>query len=433
MAKTSKVKIGDLMPDPANARRRDDKARGAIKASLERFGAGRSVVIDGEGTIRAGNGTVTEAAKLGIETVIVVEPGPGEIVAVKRSDWTEEEARAYAVADNKSTDLSRFDDGALAAILKSVPGIPPEAMGFGKRELVTFLARVGARDAKQDEVPEPPKSAITKPGDVWVLGRHRVVCGDAATVKHDREVELVFTSPPYAQQRDYTEASDVSDWDGLMRGVFGNLPVTDDAQVLVNLGLVHREGEWQPYWDGWIEWMREQGWRRFGWYVWDQGWGMPGCWNGRLAPSHEWLFHFNRRGVEPMKWLAKKSENVKARYSGQSTMRGADGVLRDFTSPGASAQPNKVPDSVVRVNRQTGGHKIDHPATFSVGLPSFILHCWAGDVYDPFLGSGTTLIAAEQLDRICYGIEIEPRYCDVTVERWENLTGGKAKRGQNSK
>jgi hypothetical protein len=84
-----------------------------------------------------------------------------------------------------------------------------------------------------------------------------------------------------AEQRDYGAAKEkVGDWDALMQGVFAAAPVTTDAQQLVNLGLVHRDSEWQPYWEGWVEWMRASGWRRLGWYVWDQGPGLPGDWNG---------------------------------------------------------------------------------------------------------------------------------------------------------
>jgi hypothetical protein len=78
----------------------------------------------------------------------------------------------------------------------------------------------------------------------------------------------------------------------------------------VNIGLIHRDGEWVPYWEGWIEWMRSAGWRRFGWYVWDQGWGLPGDWNGRLAPSHEFIFHFNHVAGLLRKTVDKKPENI---------------------------------------------------------------------------------------------------------------------------
>ena len=77
----------------------------------------------------------------------------------------------------------------------------------------------------------------------------------------------------------------LGDWDALMQGVFAAAHVTADAQLLVNLGLVHRDGEWIPYWEGWVDWMRAQGWRRFGWYAWDQGPGLPGDRNGRLIAA----------------------------------------------------------------------------------------------------------------------------------------------------
>jgi len=155
--------------------------------------------------------------------------------------------------------------------------------------------------------------------DAEPVGGHRLLCGDAtiaddvARLMDGEEADICFTSPPYAQQRDYKTGP--QDWDALMQGVFSILPLTHDAQVLVNLGLVHRDGEWLPYWDGWIEWMREVGWRRFGWYVWDQGPGLPGDWNGRLAPSHEFIFHFNRIATRTRK--TKESLMAGRRVSGQ--------------------------------------------------------------------------------------------------------------------
>lgn len=107
-------------------------------------------------------------------------------------------------------------------------------------------------------------------------------------------------------------------------------------------------------------------------------------------------------------------------------MRNSKGETVEFTNPGASAQPTKIPESVVRINRMHGGHGIDHPAIFPVALPAFAMQAWGGYVYEPFCGSGTTLIAAEQLGRKCYGMEISPQYCDVIVKRWEKLTGQKA-------
>jgi len=238
---------------------------------------------------------------------------------------------------------------------------------------------------------------------------------------------LCFTSPPYGQQRDYDgdTKEKVSDWDSLMRGVFGNLPMADDGQVLVNLGMIHRDGEWWPYWDGWIAWMRDQGWRRFGWYVWDQGSGLPGDWHGRLAPSHEWIFHFNRVAERPEKWVKKQAENIGRRGHG-TCMRGKDGKTKGMSSPELCAQPNKIPDSVIRVNRQIGriGENIDHPAPFSVGFAEFIVRTWDGIAYEPFLGSGTTMVACENLHRKCRGIEISAPYVAVCLERMKTAFPG---------
>jgi DNA modification methylase len=106
---------------------------------------------------------------------------------------------------------------------------------------------------------------------------------------------------------------------------------------------------------------------------------------------------------------------------------GADSTQR-ATSGKSSLNTHKIPDSVIRVQRQCG--KIEtgdyHPAVFPVAFPTVAMQCWHGDIYEPFCGSGTTLIAAEQLGRKCYGMEISPAYCDVIVKRWETLTGKKA-------
>lgn len=98
--------------------------------------------------------------------------------------------------------------------------------------------------------------------------------------------------------------------------------------------------------------------------------------------------------------------------------------LKKFSSPEKCGGKYKIPDSVIRIARRP--NTIKHPAQFPVALPLFLMDCWDGSVLDPFLGSGTTLIACEQLDRKCYGMEISPNYCDVIVKRWETLTGKKA-------
>ena len=283
-----------------------------------------------------------------------------------------------------------------------------------------------------DRAAELQEKWSTSLGQMWILDSgkghaHRLICGDCTDravverVMDGERVNLLFTSPPYAQQRDYTNDSDVSDWAGLMQGAFGAAICADDCQVLVNLGLIHRDGEWQPYWDGWIEWMRGQGWRRFGWYVWDQGPGLPGDWQGRLAPSHEWVFHFNRKSAKPFKTQESKWGGMI--YHGKGGLRGKDGVVSQWTHKDQPVQDTKIADSVCRVSREKSSYRFGHPAMFSIGMAIYFLESWPGTVYDPFSGSGTTLIACEQLGRRCRAVEIAPGYVAVALQRFQDTLG----------
>lgn len=272
-------------------------------------------------------------------------------------------------------------------------------------------------------------------GKLVLKSKHRVLCGDSTNPEHvqrlvdGRKIDLVFTSPPYAQQRDYgTAKAHVQDWDALMNGVFDavGLVAAPACQVLVNLGLVHRDGEWMPYWEGWIAWMREQGWRRFGWYVWDQGPGLPGDWNGRFAPSHEFVFHFNKQSVKPEKTIDCKHAG---KTLGGKGLRAQDGTLQKKTGDGNAIQDKRIPDSICRVSRERGSGL--HPAMFSVGFAEYFVTAWWGAVYDPFGGSGTVLSVCQQLGRESFTMEIDPAYCDVIITRWENLTGQKAIRWES--
>jgi DNA modification methylase len=419
-----RVPASELKPNPKNWRTHPKKQQDALRGILSEIGYAGALLA-----------RETDQGLMLIDGHLRAETTPNQEVPVLILDVDESESEKLLATIDPLAGMAEADASKLDELLRDID-TGSEALQEMLSDLATDAGLYQDTDKEivEDEVPEPPTDPITKPGDLWLLGDHRLLCGDSTKAEDvgrlmaGSKANLCFTSPPYGQQRDYTDEgkAKVADWDGLMRGVFSNLPMTDSGQVLVNLGLIHREGEWIPYWDAWIQWMREQGWRRFGWYVWDQGFGLPGDWNGRFAPSHEFIFHFNQTSIEPNKFLEKKPENIKARNKGASTMRGKDGVCKAFTNPGASAQPNKIPESVVRINRMHGGHDIDHPAIFPVELPAHAMQAWPGIAYEPFCGSGTTLIAAEQLGRKCYGMEISPQYCDVIVKRWETLTGKKA-------
>lgn len=420
--------LARLVPYARNARTHSPAQVGQIAASIREWGWTMPVLADEEGSIIAGHGRVLAAQQLGL----------AEVPVMVARGWSEAQRRAYVLADNKLALNAGWDDALLKVELADLRdmGADLALIGFDQGELDALLAEPVEGLSDPDAVPAPLPDPVSRRGDVWVLGRHRVMCGDSTSAEDvarlmaGLEADLCFTSPPYGQQRDY-KTGGIADWDALMQGVFAALPVKPDAQVLVNLGMIHRDGEWMPYWDGWVEWMRAQGWRRFGWYVWDQGAGLPGDWNGRLAPSHEFIFHFNREAERARKTKAKNAENVKA-TSHRSTMRGKDGTTKAFTTPEASAQPNKIPDSVIRVNRHRGslGDGLDHPAVFPVDLVSEMLTAYSDPddlVFEPFLGSGTQLISAQKNGRTCHGMELAPEYCDVAVRRWQLFAGQFAK------
>ena len=409
----------DLHAWADNPRKNDGEPVAKVAASIKRFGFASPIIARSNGEVIAGHTRLKAAEVLGLERV-----------PVRYLDLDPAEAHLLALADNKLNEEAEWHSAAVASLLSDYSLDDAALAGWDSDDLEKLANELGALEPKEvveDEVPEVPVVPVTKVGDLWLLGEHRVLCGDStkaedvARLMGGEKVDLCFTSPPYGQQRDYTKESNCADWDKLMNGVFANLPMSESGQVLVNLGLIHRDGEWIPYWDGWIEWMRAQGWRRFGWYVWDQGPGMPGNWNGRLAPSHEFIWHFNKQSIKAAK--SRECKHAGEAHGGKG-QRGKDGVVKERSSGSAPVQSHAIHDSVFRVNRQGAAHGADgHPAPYSVGLPLIALQSWSGDIYDPFLGSGTTLIAAEQLGRKCYGMEISPQYCDVIVKRWENLTG----------
>ncbi len=432
--------IDSLIPFARNPRTHSPEQIAKIAASIAEFGFSNPVLVDGNNGIIAGHGRVCGARKLGMTEVPVIELG----------HLSPTQKRAYVISDNRLALDAGWDEEMLALELSELTeaGFDLALTGFDDTEIESLLADgVNADDTGQDippddsgdavdDVPEGAATPVSRAGDVWLLGTHRLVCGDAgdpqviaALMQGDRAT-LCFTSPPYGNQRDYT-CGGIADWDGLMRGVFAQLPMAANGQVLVNLGLVHREQEVLPYWDGWLSWMRQQGWRRFGWYVWDQGPGLPGDWSGRLAPAFEFVFHFNRKDSD----VRRPNKNVPCIYAGKDThqrgngpsaggMRNKDGSSTSWNHAGILTQDTKIADAVIRIMRHKGkiGPGIDHPAVCPVALPEFVIEAFTckGDiVYEPFCGSGTTMLAAQRTNRVCRLVEIAPEYVDVAVKRFQ--------------
>ncbi len=435
-------KIETLIPYARNPRTHTEAQIAKIAASIVEFGWTQPILVDGVNGIIAGHGRLAAARKLDLLEVPVIELG----------HLTPAQKRAYVIADNRLALDAGWDEELLSLELAelSEAGFDLALTGMSTDEIERLLDEIEAEitpadastseDADQapadEDIPAPPRIVISRAGDVWRLGRHRLICADSADaaaivrLMAGEQAALLFTSPPYANQRNYTTGG-IADWDALMQGVFAAaMPImADDGQMLVNLGLVHRDNEWQPYWDGWIEWMRTQGWRRFAWYVWDQGVTVPGDWNGRLAPRHEFIFHFNREARKPNKIVPCKyaGQDVHLRSDGTSAggLRSKAGERTDWCHEGRPTQEFRIPDSVITVTRQRGPidkeREIDHPAVFPIGLPQFVMQAFTdeGDVvFEPFSGSGTTILAAEACGRRPCASELAPEYVDVALIRW---------------
>lgn len=430
------VSVHDLVLDPENARLHPDKNLSAIKGSLVMFGQREPLVVHrATNRVIGGNGRLEAMRALGWEDV-----------SVTFVDCTAAEATALGLALNRTAETATWDTERLDELLARCKedGLATADFGFDEAALDEIIARAHRDEADSAPVPagpgesaaevvddgdediEIPAEAVTKPGDVYQLGLHRLMCGDStspadvAKLMASNQAALVFTSPPYGQQRDYGKK--ITDWDRLMSGVFEKLPITEDGQVLVNLGLIHEKGEWLPYWNHWLDAMRAASWRRFGLYVWDQGPGMPGDWNGRLGPAFELIFHFNKISKQANK--TKDCAMAGQERNGGAGMRGADGKLGEWCGS-KTVSDKKIPDNVIRSSRQRGSVG-GHPAPFSVGFAKEIVEAYsnAGDIlFEPFTGSGTLILAAEQLGRVCYGMELEPKYCDIVLARWAKAGG----------
>ncbi|MBG1252184.1 site-specific DNA-methyltransferase [Burkholderia pseudomallei] len=420
--------IESLIPYARNARMHSDEQIAQIAASVREFGFNNPVLVDGHHGVIAGHGRILAARQLDMTELPVIE----------LAHLTETQKRAFILAENRLTERAGWDDELLSLELADLQaaGFDLELTGFDDEAIAKLLDDDGNNASEHDgdpsdDVPEPPVAPVARTGDIWLIGKHRLICGDAsdasvvAAVMNGERASLCFTSPPYGNQRDYTGA--IGDWDALMRGVFAALPMAADGQVLVNLGLIHRDNEVIPYWDGWLQWMQTAGWRRFAWYVWDQGPGMPGDWNGRLAPSFEFVFHLNREARRPNKIVPCKHAGLEShlRADGSSTaMRKKDGEVGGWSHAGKPTQDTRIPDSVIRIMRHKGsiGDGIDHPAVFPVALPEHMMQAFSNArdvVFEPFGGSGTSLLAAERSQRRCRAVEIAPEYVDVAIRRFQ--------------
>lgn len=365
-------------------------------------------------------------------------------VPILVGSWSPEKEAAIMAILDQSTAMARVDTKKLLALVQKAD-IPTERAAeilkrLSERKGCVFPDRQSDGDDKQknestsDKPSDDDKREALRakwgvePGSLFFcqsrdgLRIHRILCGDATSdfdVKKlfdGKVADQVMTSPPYGDdQRAYS--GDVLPWNDLMRGAFAAVPTGPDTQVFVNLGITYKDACLDFYWYEWVNWMKSRGWRPYALNVWDQKYGLPGDFHGRLAPSHEWIFHFNKNAIDPNKTVPCKGAGESTHYAQfrrPSNERGGCDVDK-------ITQDMKIHDSVFRVQRATSPDVSHlHPAVYSVELAAEVVACYgeSGDItYDPFGGSGSTLLACESLGRTGYVMEIHPPYVAINLER----------------
>jgi hypothetical protein len=427
----------DLIPYARNAKKHDESQVLQIAGSIKEFGFNNPVLIDQDNGIIAGHGRVMAALKLGLESVPVI----------RLSHLTDVQRRAYILADNKLAELGGgWDEEMLKVELQDIKesDIDHLLTGFTDEEFNELLNEENETNTDSDEVPELPKEPVTKRGDLWILGDHRLLCGDSTKsedvnrLMDESKINLAFTSPPYASQREYDESSGfkpihpnefVGWWEPIQSSVKSHMEA--DGSFFVNIKPACEGISRLLYvFDLVLAMSRKWGWIFAEEFCWERN-GIPQRVVRRFKNQFEPVYQFTLS-----EWKFRPEEVMHESDSVPLPLGKGAGDTNAAKRQGKSGavDPNEIVEGKAypgnRLPTFNSTHQaLGHSAAFPVGLPSFFIRAYSdnGDnVYEPFCGSGSTLIAAEQLGRKCYGMEISPAYCDVIVKRWETLTGKKA-------
>jgi DNA modification methylase len=287
------------------------------------------------------------------------------------------------------------------------------------------------KTVQEDTIPETPEEPKAKRGQIYQLGNHRLMCGDStdendiAALMDGQKGRMLFTSPPYSDMREYNGGKDLS-VSNVSNFISAYRPYVD--YQCVNLGIQRKDHEIVQYWDEYIAKAKECGYKLLAWNVWDKTkCGSIGNQSAFFPIRHEWIFVFGTEFFEINNTWEKADGSIKTGAKARS-VRQADGTMK-VSSTGDLSNPYKQMESVVQILPEQGEIIKEHPATFPVQLPAEYIKAMTdeGDiVIEPFGGSGTTLIACEQLGRQCRIMELEPKYVDVIIKRWEDMTGQKA-------
>ena len=460
--------INSLIQHPHNPRQGDV---GAILQSVEAHGLYAPVVVQRSTRhIIKGNHTA-QAAKLdGVTEMPVVFV-----------DVDDDQALRILLADNQVGDQATNDISILTDLLESLvrSDLGLEGTGFDGSDLDDLLAEFQEDtevEVKEDtEVPAIPENPVTKAGDVWLLGPHRLICGDSRDAKtvakllDGTKINLAFTSPPYAEQRAYDASSGFkpikpSEYVEWYAPISANVAehLAEDGSYFINIKPASNGLNTELYvFDLVLAHAREWGWHFATEFCWERN-GMPGRVTHRFKNQFEPVYQFarNRWKIKPDQvsyasdqaitpfgpgrgstsssdpdssvvsqgqrgdaFAGQRNSKRKRRngvWVGTSEHQGTNSAPGEFIGPGMAYPGNRLP-TFTQTHEATG-----HAAAFPVGLPEFFVKAYtdANDaVYDPFMGSGSTMLAADNQGRIGYGCELSPAYCDVIAKRYQRHSG----------
>ena len=376
------VLISSLSLDPTNARRHDSKNLASIEGSLRLFGQRKPIVVTGANVVVAGNGTLEAAKSLGWSEISVVRIP---------NDWTAEQVKAYALADNRTAELAEWDPKVLADQLIELDAEGWDVSEFG------FEPMNPTGDLDDDEpLSFDDVESKVKLGELWQLGDHRLLCGDSTDEKsisylmNGELADLVFTDPPYRMEAQ----GGSNQWVGRSAAKLGeeikDIVDFEPAPFLKSLNQYFDKGmnafifcnkDLVPDYLNWA--LKEK--YAFNILFWKKPNALP--LGGQHRPDVEYILYFRKNAI----WNNALSD---VNYS----------KCLEFGRDDSTKHPTMKPLDLIINEIKIASNK-------------------ESIVVDPFGGSGSTLIACEKLKRKCRMIELDPKYCDVIIERWERLTG----------
>lgn len=391
-----KAKVSDLIPYARNSRTHSDAQVAKLAASIKEFGFLNPVIVDGDNGIIAGHGRILAAQKLGLEAVPTIEA----------DHLTEAQRRAYVIADNRLALDAGWDDELLRIELGDLDaeGFDLSLTGFDLDEIANLTAEEIEGLTDEDAVPEVPENPVTVLGDVWLLGRHRLMCGDSTSIDaveklmDGKKADIAFTSPPY------------------------------NADAKAGQGdIFNNKKSIKLYSDGYSDNLESSDYVQFASSVLEMCFAVTDgfiFWN--VSYNAKSRFEYIEQIKNRLSYLV---EQVCWKKSSTIPFKGS--LMRDW-EPIYIFSTNKQPVAVKEVTsnfwqiNNTNSQADNHKACFPVELPVRGINIVAkntGVVFDPFGGSGSTLIACEKTARDCRMMELDPKYCDVIVKRWQDFTG----------